>query len=292
MFSDDRTVRGARRWPLRPAWVVPNEGGDLRASLGSRGAVSWYIGGGLSLLWLFAPLHELVFEPVPDLLGAAHAGWFLALGIGLLVVYALAFLCSAPVVWVLPGRLRPLVPLGLFALSFTLVPWYGWGVRGVWTYVGVAVGMCVLRWRPTMIAIVGLAVLAYLFGIPLAAAGGPDLFLPAIILSISLMMAAFARQLAAMNELRSAQEELQVMAADRERGRIARDMHDLLGHSLTVITVKSELAGRLVDLDPDGAKREIGEIEQLARGALADVRTTVSGFRGASLGRELSAARV
>ena len=53
---------------------------------------------------------------------------------------------------------------------------------------------------------------------------------------------------------------------------MARDMHDILGHSLTVITVKAELAGRLFDVDPDRARAEIAEVERLSRDALADVR--------------------
>ena len=80
------------------------------------------------------------------------------------------------------------------------------------------------------------------------------------------------------------------MAVERERSRVARDLHDILGHSLTVITVKSELAGRLVDVDPARARAEIGEVEALARGAPADVRTTVAGDRGVTVAGELAAA--
>ena len=75
-----------------------------------------------------------------------------------------------------------------------------------------------------------------------------------------------------MSQLRHAQKQLEALAVERERGRVARDIHDILGHSLTVVTVKAELAGRLVDVDPQRAKAEIAEVESLARGALADVR--------------------
>lgn len=92
-------------------------------------------------------------------------------------------------------------------------------------------------------------------------------------------------------ELARARTELADLAVARERERMARDVHDLLGHSLTVITIKSELAGRLLAVDPAGAAREIGEVEALARGALADVRATVSGFRAVGLANELAAAR-
>ena len=105
------------------------------------------------------------------------------------------------------------------------------------------------------------------------------------------MMAAFGRVITSMNQLRATQHELARLAVDRERERVARDMHDILGHSLTVITVKAELAGRLVDTDPEAASREIADVEDLARGALADVRSTVSGYRGISLGSEIASAR-
>lgn len=75
-----------------------------------------------------------------------------------------------------------------------------------------------------------------------------------------------------------------------ERERVARDVHDVLGHSLTVITVKSELAQRLVDDDPARAKAELDDIRRLTRTALAEIRATVAGLRVARLDEELAAA--
>jgi two-component system sensor histidine kinase DesK len=81
------------------------------------------------------------------------------------------------------------------------------------------------------------------------------------------------------------------LALVEERERVARDVHDVLGHSLTVVTVKAELAERLVDLDPARAKAELAEIQALSRQALAEIRATVGGLRGARLGDELASAR-
>jgi two-component system sensor histidine kinase DesK len=89
----------------------------------------------------------------------------------------------------------------------------------------------------------------------------------------------------------AAQEELAALAVQNERARIARDLHDILGHSLTVVTVKAELAQRLLDVDVDRARRELGELETLARDALSDVRATALGVRGISLAGEIAAAR-
>jgi two-component system sensor histidine kinase DesK len=93
-------------------------------------------------------------------------------------------------------------------------------------------------------------------------------------------------------ELATAQQELARLAVTQERSRFARDLHDILGHSLTVVTVKAELAGRLVHVDPQRAEREIGEVERLAREALTDVRSAVAGYRETSLAGELVSARI
>ncbi|HEX6499507.1 MAG TPA: sensor histidine kinase [Micromonosporaceae bacterium] len=92
-------------------------------------------------------------------------------------------------------------------------------------------------------------------------------------------------------QLAAAREEITRLAVLNERHRFARDLHDILGHSLTVVAVKAELAGRLVRLAPDRAEREIGEVEQLARDALADVRAAVNGYREVTVDEELASAR-
>ncbi len=101
-----------------------------------------------------------------------------------------------------------------------------------------------------------------------------------------------------VNELRrtnralvEVRHELARLAVADERARIARDLHDTLGHSLSVIALKSELAGRLLPGDPERARAEIGDVERVAREALASVRETVSGYRRPSLQAELDGAR-
>jgi two-component system sensor histidine kinase DesK len=92
-------------------------------------------------------------------------------------------------------------------------------------------------------------------------------------------------------QLAEAREEITRLAIAAERNRFARDMHDLLGHSLTVVSVKSELAGRLVQLAPERAEAELADIQRLVRQALADVRAAVAGYREMSLATELASAR-
>jgi len=92
-------------------------------------------------------------------------------------------------------------------------------------------------------------------------------------------------------QLMHAEEQLTELAVEEERSRIARDLHDILGHSLTVVSVKAELAERLLDSDPEGARRELADLRRLTRDALADVRSTAQGIRGVSLAGEIAAAR-
>jgi two-component system, NarL family, sensor histidine kinase DesK len=92
--------------------------------------------------------------------------------------------------------------------------------------------------------------------------------------------------------LRLSHDEVRRLAANAERERIGRDLHDLLGHTLALITLKSELAHRLFERDPAAAKREIAEVERVARDALAQVRRAVTGIRAAGLAAELASAKL
>lgn len=91
--------------------------------------------------------------------------------------------------------------------------------------------------------------------------------------------------------LRRAEERTAVLAVAAERERIARDLHDILGHSLTTIAVQADLAGRLVGRDDDAARAEIGALAAVARQSLADVRATASGMREVRLATEIAASR-
>lgn len=93
------------------------------------------------------------------------------------------------------------------------------------------------------------------------------------------------------HELSLAREQIARLAVGEERLRFARDLHDLLGHSLSVIALKSELAGRLITRSPGLAEHEVGDIEKVARDALREVREAVAGYRQPTLAAELAGAR-
>jgi two-component system, NarL family, sensor histidine kinase DesK len=107
----------------------------------------------------------------------------------------------------------------------------------------------------------------------------------------ALAMFGFFNVLHGNRALAEARSELARLAAENERSRIARDLHDLLGHSLTTITVKAELARHLGSRDISAALREIAEVEALSRRALADVRAAVTNYREVSLAGELASGR-
>jgi two-component system sensor histidine kinase DesK len=101
----------------------------------------------------------------------------------------------------------------------------------------------------------------------------------------------FAERNRMNRRLQKANEEIENLAKVAERERIARDLHDVLGHTLSVITLKSELAGKLIDREPERAGKEIREVEQISRQALTDVRDAIRGYRSKGLAAELAQAK-
>jgi len=179
--------------------------------------------------------------------------------------------------------------LGLFLLAM-LAPvtvgqegaatWVFLAVSGLWTFrlrVGIAIGV----------------VLVAIYEFLTFHVDGWDHNV-SISMSIVLAMAAVTGGMLASQRQRAlaeAREDNARLAIQEERNRMARDVHDILGHSLTVITVKAELASRLLEVSPDRARAEVDDLERLARDALADVRQAVAGFRDMSLPGELARAR-
>jgi two-component system sensor histidine kinase DesK len=109
--------------------------------------------------------------------------------------------------------------------------------------------------------------------------------------AVGFMILAVARLLRANAELREAREQLAAVAVAEERLRFARDLHDLLGHSLSVIALKAELAGQLLASRSEEAGRNIEDIQSVARSALGEVREAVSGYREPRLEAEMAGAR-
>jgi two-component system sensor histidine kinase DesK len=101
----------------------------------------------------------------------------------------------------------------------------------------------------------------------------------------------FAEKSRADAKLRMAQEEIEHLAKVAERERIARDLHDVLGHTLSLIIVKSTLAGKLIDRHPEKAKDEIADIEKASRDAMAEIRSTLRGYTSYKISEEIQRAK-
>jgi two-component system sensor histidine kinase DesK len=132
------------------------------------------------------------------------------------------------------------------------------------------------------------AAVGSMFVLPLLENLGPYLvaYFTLSTLVIGLVVFGLARLSAIISYVHATRGELAQLAIIRERMRISRDLHDLLGYSLSAITLKAELSKRLVDVNPAQARDELAELLDISRQALADVRTVAHGYRSISLAKE------
>jgi two-component system sensor histidine kinase DesK len=190
-------------------------------------------------------------------------------------------------------RTRGLAQLGcalaILAIGFLLEPFHGiWGVFAVYA-TALAAYLRPLRVAiGTMLGIgIAVAIFSWVRALP------PYSWVPAIFFGglVGISSLYQARVVAANAALATSRDEARRLAVVAERERIARDLHDVLGHTLTVVAVKADLAGKLIERDPAAARREIEDIRRTAREALADVRSAVTGMRSATLAAELAGAK-
>ena len=186
------------------------------------------------------------------------------------------------------GRTVVLLVALLGALAVALCLTLGGAWIGLFVYVSVTCG-AVLPQRPAYWAI-GLNSLAMLLMILYTGSGDWSLLLVVVLLGFA--MTGVKQLVRTTVELRKARATVAQLAANEERLRLARDLHDLLGHSLSLITLKSELAGRMLPDHPDKAAQQVADIEQVSRQALVDVREAVTGYRRPRLNAELAGAQV
>jgi two-component system sensor histidine kinase DesK len=247
--------------------------------------------------WVFAAVWLFYLTGVlEDALTADHVVQRVV-GTAALVAFGVLYVWSFLVVRVLRREGRP-IPLrqrvGVLgtALALTVVEAFcaGQSALTMGTFV-VVMALFSLPLRAALMVAVG--VVAASAGLPYVVPGWEPDSGGVVLGTITAGLAMFGvLQLVQRNaQLAAARQELAALAITQERGRFARDLHDILGHSLTVITMKAELAGRLTHRDPDRAAAEIADVERIARDALADVRATVAGYRAVTLAHELAAAR-
>jgi two-component system sensor histidine kinase DesK len=195
--------------------------------------------------------------------------------------------------WPPAGRPPWLVLAIILALGIALV--VAGGRSGGWIPALAFAGAACGRYSRSPIPAVAASVICAAAGLAVAVRyhyGSGNIFSVALIGPLAALLAYSAgRRAEALDSLRRTRAELARAAVTEERLRIARDLHDLLGHSLSLITLKAELARRLMTADPDRAGLEVAELESVARQSLSDVREAVAGFRQPDLAGELAAAR-
>ena len=185
-------------------------------------------------------------------------------------------------------------PLAMIALCMALLPWYPSGLS---YFVFGCVMLAPARSRRfgllhylAGVLVLGAAVVAEALWI-----GYPwqsVVWLPPMTMVIAVIVGVEQRDRENEAALRLSHDEVRRLAATAERERIGRDLHDLLGHTLSLVALKSELASRLCERDAAAARREIDEVQRIARDALSQVRHAVTGIRAAGIAAELASARL
>jgi len=266
----------ARAWYQLPSGTV-DRGASRRPG--------WRVGIVFAAVWLV-----FLVQPLQDIVDSGQSIWLRGLGVALLGAFALIYLIGVSGPFRLNRHPRAWVfPLAMFVIALAILPLAGQSGLNTLVFVGVAAqaALPVDRAIPASLLLVVIAV-----ALTLVVPGWTDPANQAFsILAASMAMFGVVRMAERNRALVAAQEEDARLVVLEERERMARDLHDILGHSLTVITKKAELARRLTSIDPQRAATEIADVERLAREALRDIRATVTGSREVSLASELASAR-
>jgi two-component system, NarL family, sensor histidine kinase DesK len=188
-----------------------------------------------------------------------------------------------------PNRLSYLLIVVVTALAIGLPLLFGGGWLTLPIYMTVLYSMA-LPTRTAVAGIVGMGVAVVLIGLLKQNDPGTTLVFVFQVVTLGILFMSVRNTRLLVTQLRQAQEEVARLAASEERLRIARDLHDLLGHSLSLIVLKSELAGRLAESGSERAVAEINDIESVAREALVEVRDAVTAYRQRGLSGELDGA--
>ena len=259
---------------------VPGTGGPMR----------WFF----SAIWLV-----YLIQPVADLFGHHHGVAWIAGGLAITVAFCVIYLLVLMYSDEQPrlGRYGLVAIAVLAALACTV---YGKDWTPLWIYVSAATGMVLAAApdgrRAATLGVAGVGA-CYVFFCWVSHENLTNTLIVLLpVLLIGLAMMGFRMQMTLMHELAQARGTVAKLAANEERLRLARDMHDLTGQSLSVITLKSELAAKRLAKLPSSAERdavltELGDIGRVSRQALHDIREAVSGYRRPTLAIEVITAR-
>jgi two-component system, NarL family, sensor histidine kinase DesK len=237
-------------------------------------------------------------QPLDTIASKGHSAWWVAAAIALTSAFCAVFITvvlgwDRHPAWARHG----LVLLFPLAAAFSLM-FSGAAAAGpvVWIYVSSASGWVATSRRAALRA-TALVAVCYLFFSWLGHDDVSTVLITLIpVVFVGIAMSGIRLQIKLMAELRQAREEVAKLAANEERLRLARDMHDLTGQSLSMVTLKSELAARLLGRLPasperDRARDEIEQVAAVSRQTLRDIREAISGYRRPTLAVEIITAR-
>lgn len=255
-------------------------------------------GSGSRWRWLFSGIWlAYMIQPISDLFSRPDAAW-IAGGLVLAVAFSVIYLTAIMYVdqrprWAGAG----LAAIAVLALVACAV--YGARWTPLWIYVSAAAGLILTALFARRMAAIGIGVITalYLICCSFSHLDGADtvaVLLPVVLIGLAMM--GFRMQLVLMHELAQARGTVAKLAANEERLRLARDMHDLTGQSLSMITLKSELAAKRLTRLPASAERdailtELNDVSRVSRQTLHDIREAVSGYRRPTLAIEVITAR-
>lgn len=265
--------------PPEPIVTPSGTGGNAAAS--EPNDLSWVMSA-MWLVFLGFTLYAAVIRP--------GAVWLRVVAVGLVVAFAAVYLVTFRQAGRAATRAEAhrvgvtgYLLLALVGVALWLV--LGPATLGVLTYLGAVAGF-ILRWRWAVAGVVAAITSSVILSVAAGLFPGAWWYF-----GITTLVGVFALILRVFESREERHRELtHALALSDERDRVARDVHDVLGHSLTVLAVKAEVAERMVDLDPDRAKSELVEIQALTRQSLAEIRSTVSGLRVARLTDEAARA--
>ena len=258
----------------------PTQSSHLQASVAADTAMTGFES------WRKLNLVYLVFVPLPLLI---QSHW----DISAWLATFLAIAVFLPIYWqhytqTCEAALRSALLMALIGFALQM---YQPGGASIVVYALAALG---LHQRPRKAVLLGSALLCALVLLSLMRGYHWLNVVPLVLIAYSVLMGAIfgRREILRNAELRASRDEVARHARIAERERISRDLHDLLGHTLSVIALKSELARKLIARDVDAAVLEIAEVERIARDSLTQVREAVTGMRTTEFSAELANARV
>ncbi len=267
---------------------LPSRGGYVSGYPNKRAQVAAVVFSGV---WLFYLVGAVAY-----LFSHHYGALYITGGMVILVAFCAIYLALVPN-WPSPSRYALPGLAVLFVLTVLACVFYGQtGLVALWIFMSSASGLMIADRRWALRAVLGVVVCYVIFSATTHAKTGEFLSNLLPVIFIGLAVIGLRRQSQLTAELARARGEVARLAASEERLRLARDMHDLTGQSLSTITLKSELAARLLGRMPDSAERdrvreEVVQVAAVSRQTLRDIREAISGYRRPTLAVEIITAR-